>query len=157
MTRAAALFAVMAVLAGCTGAQPQKKKAAQDDAPIQARCNEQPQWTTKDEKGEDIGIYICFGKRSQLLYAVRVLPKPDPKDLELQALRAELQKAKEAVAAPAAPPPAPAPEGITEHAAPERFAPPAPGEGVAIAPEPTPAPAELPTVTGTASEAPEPR
>lgn len=147
MTRAAALFAVMAVLAGCTGAQPQKKKAAQDDAPIQARCNEQPQWTTKDEKGEDIGIYICFGKRSQLLYAVRVLPKPDPKDLELQALRAELQKAKEAVPAAAPPPAPPAPEPIKD----------LPVDAAPVPPPATPAPAELPTVTGTASEAPEPR
>lgn len=108
MTKNAALLAVLAVsLAACS--------VKNDDAPkttaepeIKARCNELPQWTTKDEKGQDIAIYVCFGEKAQLLYTMRVIPKVDPvaqqlaaAKAEAEALRAELQKAKGASAPPA--------------------------------------------------------
>lgn len=72
-TRGAAL-ALLLTLTGCAGLGAKKS----DDAPITARCNEQPQWTTTDEKGQAIGIYVCFGERSQLLYVARVLPPAPP-------------------------------------------------------------------------------
>lgn len=71
MLKLAAAVIVLATLAGCAG--PQKKEPVQN-----ARCNEQPQWVTKDEKGNDLGIYICFGENSRLLYVVRVLPPVPP-------------------------------------------------------------------------------
>jgi hypothetical protein len=66
-----AALALLMTLTGCAGLGAKKK-------PVAARCNEQPQWTTTDERGYPIGIYVCFGEENQLLYAIRVLPPPAP-------------------------------------------------------------------------------
>lgn len=71
MTKTAVVAVLIAAsLTGCAGAQKREQQ--------QARCQEQPQWTTTDAAGQAVGIYICFGERSQLLYAVRILPPPPP-------------------------------------------------------------------------------
>lgn len=80
MNPKAACLAVLAFLAACAG--PQKKEPVQN-----ARCNEQPQWVTKDASGKDLGIYICFGENSRLLYVVRVLPPPPPAPPKKQPVR----------------------------------------------------------------------
>ena len=67
--KAAVLFVAVAFTAACAGA-PVK--------PVTARCNEQPQWLTKDPQGHDVGIYVCFGEENRLLYSARVLPPPPP-------------------------------------------------------------------------------
>jgi len=69
MKNIAAVLAVAVSLTGCAGLGAKKK-------PVAARCNEQPQWTTTDERGYPIGIYVCFGEENQLLYAIRILPPP---------------------------------------------------------------------------------
>jgi hypothetical protein len=72
--------AMSAALGACAHA-PAKPVAAPSPvaaaAPRQARCNEAPQWTTVDDKGQRVGIYVCFGSDSQLLWTARVLP-PEP-------------------------------------------------------------------------------
>lgn len=74
------LIAVVLIVAfaGCAGPRRKPTTAAAPPAPIKARCLEKPQWTTKDEQGNDIGIYVCFGDESKLLYTARIIP-PAPK------------------------------------------------------------------------------
>jgi hypothetical protein len=67
---AAALVAVLG-LAGCAGPAP---KAPPADPLAGARCHDQPQWFTKLPDGRPAGVFVCFGPRNELLYAVRLLP-----------------------------------------------------------------------------------
>jgi hypothetical protein len=64
------IVAAITLLAACAGA-PKKADAT-------ARCNEAPQWVTKDAAGNSIGIFVCFGEENRLLYTARVLPPPPP-------------------------------------------------------------------------------
>jgi len=59
-----------AFMAACAASAP--KPAAS----MTASCTELPQWTTKDQQGRSIGVYVCFGEESRLLYAVRVMTLP---------------------------------------------------------------------------------
>ena len=63
-------FVAIAALAACASLKP----TPPPPPPAQVRCNETPQWTSKDAAGHDVGIFICFGEKSQLLYSVHVLP-----------------------------------------------------------------------------------
>jgi hypothetical protein len=78
--KAAVLFVAVAGLSACAGLQQREK-------PIVARCNEQVQWTTKDDAGNAVGIFVCFGEHNQLLYVVRQLP-PAPPELTPEQRRA---------------------------------------------------------------------
>lgn len=74
MKTAAAFLAVVAVLIGlgpvaCAGAPAPKKPP-----PPPPACNTTPQWTFKNQKGADVGIFICFGADGHLLYATKDLP-----------------------------------------------------------------------------------
>lgn len=74
------LVVMFAALMTACSIFPNKKAAAQ------VRCQDQPQWTSQDAQGHDLGIYICFGPESRLLYQVRVLtpahPTPSPISIE---------------------------------------------------------------------------
>ncbi len=78
---------LIAILAACAGIETK-------DPVIKARCNEQPQWRTKDEKGQDLGIFICFGENSKLLYVVRVLPPAAPAPAPKPARKAPAPKSE---------------------------------------------------------------
>lgn len=65
------IVAAIALLAACAGAPAKKPDAT-------AKCNDTPQWVTKDAAGNAVGIYICFGDDNRLLYSARFLPTPPP-------------------------------------------------------------------------------
>ena len=73
MLKRFAILIALAALIGCAG--PRLKK----EVPQQARCNVTPQWNTKDENGNHVGIYVCFGEKNQLLYSARIISAPLPK------------------------------------------------------------------------------
>jgi hypothetical protein len=64
------IVVAIALLAACAGA-PKK-------ADTTARCNEAPQWITKDAAGNAVGIFVCFGEENRLLYTARVLQPTPP-------------------------------------------------------------------------------
>lgn len=67
----ALLAAAVALTAGCAHAPAAPK-------PLTARCNDTPQWATKDDAGRDVGIFVCFGEENRLLYVARLLPPAPP-------------------------------------------------------------------------------
>lgn len=74
---AALCLALMALgLTGCVVTPPVKAPPAAVPKPPTARCQENPNWTTNDEKGNPVGIFVCFGDNSQLLYTVKQMPPP---------------------------------------------------------------------------------
>ena len=84
-----ALIAAILTMTACAGA-PRKPAAP---APLTARCNEQAQWTTKNEAGQDIGIFVCFGEESRLLYQVRILPPAPAAPAKAVAVKSYTRKA----------------------------------------------------------------
>lgn len=73
-----AVLILTIAMSACAGATPKPPQAPE---PIQARCNDKPQWATKDIEGRDVGIYVCFGAENRLLYSVRLISSdlPAPK------------------------------------------------------------------------------
>lgn len=133
----ALLAAAVSLLTACAGAHPKPEATA--------RCNEAPQWVTKDAAGNAIGIFVCFGEENRLLYTARVLPPPPPAPAPASALSPEDQKFLELGKAQVARMKVLADKGIKTAKKATPAATPAP------APAPA-APTPLPTASGTAQQ-----